>query len=457
MNFIVALISFEIMGICALFLLSPKDEEDKYSVAEFISLSFLLGCGIASIMLFGMHLAGLAFNSMNIGICVLFFIFCVFLICLLGGRTDPRLIRLEGGNKLKTAEILLLSAIAIQLIWIVMLVIPVPVNSHDAVANFALKAKMFHFADGIPAGFFQFPEEVVAHPDYPMLLPLTMTWVYEFTGFNDLAVNMLMPCFFGAFLLLFYSLMRKVFKRTYAILLTFVLATIPQVGNYATILYADLIFAAYLSAAFIYLFLYFSGRGKRHFMLSAVMLALAVLTKNEAIVFVGGYFLVLLLKALRDKGLNLKPVLAAIVVFALLCGPWCYVKATSGAANSDIDIRALTAERVLQNVKDLPEFFDLFQQQIFGPKKWNIFWIMLVAAMVWRRKKLLEGDTFYLTVFFAFTVLGYFAAYMVMTGENLYFYANTTLSRFMIHFAPLALFLMALICKDDVYELETYK
>ncbi len=456
MQFIISLVSFEVIGICVLFFLSSKKEE-KYSLSEFFSLAFLIGIGIASIILFVLSLAGLSFTLSNICISIFALVFVSFLICVARRGTDFQLIKLESPKSLKFIEMFFLGAIVVQIIWLILMVIPMPVNSHDAVANFALKAKMFHFANGIPAGFFQFPEEVVAHPDYPMLLPLAMTWIYEFTGFNDLVINMIMPCFFVAFLVLFYSLMLKLFNRAYALLLTFVLATIPQVGNYATILYADLLFAVYLSVSFAYLFLYFKRQEVRFCLLSVLMLGFAVLTKNEAIVFVAAYALVIILRAVKEKDVRLPHAIGGIALFALICVPWYYVKATSSIGNSDIDFAALSFSRVMQNVSGLPEFFDLFQQQIFGPKKWNIFWIMLITAMIWRRKKLLTGNNFYLTVFFSITVLGYFAAYMVTTGENLYFYANTTLSRFMIHFAPVALLLMAVISKDDVYELESFK
>jgi len=39
---------------------------------------------------------------------------------------------------------------------------------------------------------------------------------------------------------------------------------------------------------------------------------------------------------------------------------------------------------------------------------------------------------------------------MLMTGENLYFYVNTTISRFMLHFSGAAAALMGFLLFDDV-------
>ena len=355
MRFILSVISFEIIGICALFLLSSKKEE-KYSLSEFFSLSFLIGTGIASCVLFAFYLAGLSFSFQNIALSIMVVIFAAFVICAIRRGTDFQLIRINDLKKFKLIEWFFIVMIAVQLVWIILMVIPMPVNSHDAVANFALKAKMFHFANGIPSGFFQFPETVVAHPDYPMLLPLTMTWIYEFTGFNDISINMIMPCFYISFLFLFYSLLRKVFNRTYSLLAVFMLGTINQIGNYATILYADLIFSAYVTAAFIYLFLYFSRKETRFCILSTIMLAFAVLTKNEAIVFVAAYVLVVILRAVRERDVSPMHVIAGTALFSLICVPWYYVKVISSLGNSDIDFTVLTPGRVIQNIKDLPEF-----------------------------------------------------------------------------------------------------
>jgi len=41
---------------------------------------------------------------------------------------------------------------------------------------------------------------------------------------------------------------------------------------------------------------------------------------------------------------------------------------------------------------------------------------------------------------------------MLTTGNNLFFYVNTTISRFMLHFTGITLLLAAFLCRDEYRE-----
>jgi hypothetical protein len=104
----------------------------------------------------------------------------------------------------------------------------------------------------------------------------------------------------------------------------------------------------------------------------------------------------------------------------------------------------------MANVKDIPILLDVLQQQVFGPKKWNILWVAFFAVLVWKRKDVWKGGAAYAALPLLLLFAAYFAGYMATTGANLYFYAHTTLSRFMIHFTGLAVLLTAALVYNDV-------
>ncbi|MEA3489283.1 MAG: hypothetical protein U9R44_02940, partial [Candidatus Omnitrophota bacterium] len=64
---------------------------------------------------------------------------------------------------------------------------------------------------------------------------------------------------------------------------------------------------------------------------------------------------------------------------------------------------------------------------------------------------------FYITVFLVIAAAGYFCGYMAITGGNLYFYVNTTIPRFMLHFCGTALLLLAFLMWDDVRAISSFK
>jgi 4-amino-4-deoxy-L-arabinose transferase-like glycosyltransferase len=263
-----------------------------------------------------------------------------------------------------------------------------------------------------------------------------------------------------AFLALFYSLARKRFGRTYSLLAVFMLATIPQVADYATIMYADLPFAALVTCGTMYMAQYIRSAQRADLMLASALFGISLWTKNEAAVFAGCFWAVLIVFFARTERHNKRNVagelVTAFLLMAVIAAPW-FVVRSSAAANSDLDMAKLTFGRLMQNVRDIPVFLDLFQQEVFGPKKWNIFWVMFFAALIWKRKELWKRENIYVMLFITLAFAGYFSAYMMMTGENLYFYVNTTISRFMLHFCGIALFLMANLVYGDVREIESFK
>jgi 4-amino-4-deoxy-L-arabinose transferase-like glycosyltransferase len=328
------------------------------------------------------------------------------------------------------------------------------------VANYALKAKIFFLSSEIPAGFFSWGESTVAHPDYPLFLPLVMTWIYTFTGFNDVAVKLLMPLMYLGFIAVFYSMMKKLFSGKYALVCAFILATIPQLADYATIIHADLILAVFVTVGILYFMSYMRTLRTFELLLASFMMGSSLWIKNEAMVFASSFALVAVLFLLRSEKKVKKRVLADVsrsaALLVAIALPWILTRFFECAANSDLDIASLTVQRLWENIKELPSLLNLFQQEVFGPKKWNIFWVIFFAALVWKRKKLLTGENLYPVVFIGVSALAYFCAYMFMTGENLYFYVNTTISRFMLHFTGVAAVLGGYLLYEEVEKTEDH-
>ena len=453
MRFFLSLLSIEVIGAFFALLVFRKGRRG-YSIIEAATLSFLLGLGAVTLQLFFYDLLGIGFSLMDIAAVPVVLAIMVFArYAAKPERFNEFFAGSKGLSGWSVTERLIVVGIIVQIVWVVLLVLPVPVNAHDAVANYALKAKMFHFAGAIPSGFFGWPETTVAHPDYPLFLPFVMTWVYAFTGFNDFQVNMIMPCIYVAFLGLLYGQLRKLFARAYALLAVFLLATVPQVADYAMIIHADLVLTAFVGCALAYFVLYVRNGRRPEIVLSSVLFSLALWIKNEAAVFVAAFLIVLAIFSVRTASRSGKRVyvdlLIAFILVTVIAAPWFWVKASNAASNSDIEFASLTPARVWQNIKDIPILLNMFQQEVFGPKKWNIFWVMFFAALVWKRKELKHGAAGCIALFILLSAAGYFTGYMATTGTNLYFYVNTTISRFMLHFSVPAVLLMAFLLREE--------
>ncbi|MCK5450482.1 MAG: glycosyltransferase family 39 protein, partial [Candidatus Omnitrophica bacterium] len=270
MDFILSLIALEVIG--AFFLLVViRRERYKYSATEFFSLSFLLGAAFASFQLFLYYMAGISFDFINVSMLPIVSLILILARYVSKPERGRDFLPIEPVRfKLSIFEKWLLAGIVLQFLWTIFLTLPIPVHSHDAVANYALKAKIFYTYNGIPEGFFRLSESTVAHTDYPLLLPLLMRWVYAFTGQNDLVVNMIMPMIYLAFMGLFYALAKKILNRTCALVAVFFLATVPQVVDYATIIHADLVLTAFIACSIAYFVRYIRTGNRRQLDLASI-------------------------------------------------------------------------------------------------------------------------------------------------------------------------------------------
>ena len=455
MGFIIAVLFIEIIGI---FLVTTalKREEYTCSGSEVVSLSFFVGMFFISLQTLVFYLYDIPLSFKNVvALPAVMLLLIIARYVSRPERLKETLISREN-NAWTGFEKCLMAGMIFQFLWIIFLTLPVPIHSHDAVANYALKAKMLYFSGMVPEGFFRFGEATVSHPDYPPLLPFIMNWIYTFTGFNDVTVRMIMPVIYLMSSVLFYSLLRRIFDRKYSLLTVFILATIPQFYDYATIIHTDLVLTAFVTCALTYFVLYIRTGIKIQAILSAFLFGAALWVKNEAVVFAGAFVLLFAVLILRSDAANRRKtsrdMVSALVTLTVIALPWFFVRFFHAVLNSDINPMNVTGGRILQNIKDIPVLLDLFQQEVFGPKKWNIFWIIMASCMIWKRKVLWKNENFYIMAFLLITAAGYFAGFMLTTGNNLFFYVNTTISRFMLHFTGITLLLAAFLCRDEYRE-----
>lgn len=452
MNFVLGLISIEILGMFLVLLFSLAVKY-KYSWLEFIAFSFFIGLGCISYFQVSLYFFRFKINTQIIGLIVALAL--AISLYLYFKFSDRIILKASGSPKFDLVEKWILAGLLAQFLWIIFTALPVPVQSYDSVANFSLKAKVFYFNGGIPAGFFNWSETAVAHPDYPLLLPFYMAWVYHFIGFNDILISKIMPALYLAFLGLFYALMVKFFPRKYSLAAVFCLGTIPQLTRFAAIMYADLALGAFVACGFLYLMLYFQEKKDAFLFSSALLLGISIWIKNEALIFTAVFFISLVINFIfsdHKKPMFWPVIIAGILIF-LITYPWLILKFSTGSTNIDINLKALSFSKFLKNLQDIPALLMELQREVFNPKKWNLLWIIVSAVLFWKRKLLAQGIPEYAFFFIYFATIFYFAALILTTSYDIQYHAEKELSRFMLHFCALFIFLAAYLLKDDIKNL----
>lgn len=429
-------------------------EGGTYFPLEKAALSFALGMGCVAFGLLIFALAGVSFDLAKVllpwGVV---FIFSVLVVREKAGPAyafPGEIVLRDRAGLFKV----LAAIMGVQMISVFLRALVRPLEAYDAIVNFGIKSKMFFMYNGFPLKLSALSGAGAGHMDYPLLIPLNETWIYKFMGAqNDNLVMALFPIILVAFAVFFYYSLARFFGQKQAFLFTFLLSTVPQIVNSSTNGYADVAFTFMVTAAFVFLFRYFNEARRDLLILSAVFSGIGFNTKNEGISFILASCLLIavFMHGEKDKRLHLGNIAVFYMVpLAVVMAPWILIKHSLGVSNSDIELSKLTASKFLDNVKHIPFILNKFQQEIFGPKKWNILWIAVVAFSVLRFRKSKDDRAWMIGIFILINLLIYLGSFMVLTGKDIYFHVNTTMPRLMMHFSGLSLFFLAFLLRDDI-------
>ena len=442
-------------------LLSVLRGREGYTLSEKTALSFGLGIGLVAFEMILFSILGLGFN---LAFMVLFWIpFFIYALYVTVRQTGSAPEEKSGPSAFEGSWVykIIFFIMSLQIVSIFLRALSKPLESYDGIINFGIKAKIFLASNAVPLIPEAFEGIGLGHMDYPVLIPLAETWIFKFIGaYNDQLVKIIFPLIFVAFIVTFYHATRRFYNRRYALLFSFFLCTVPQVVNFATIGYADLTFTFFVTMSFIFLFRYFTEGDNSCLILAALLSGFSFLTKNEAISFAFANLVVIAIFILRQKSKlsQIKRVVGCYVIpLVIVTAGWIFLKGKLGFVNTDMDITALTMKRLGENLSYIPFLLNKFQQGVFGPKKWNILWILVFSGIILRHRRFREFPGKLIGIFMLVNVFIYFTAYMVHVGSNSYFHIDTTLSRFMIHFSGVATFMTAYLFWEDLKEMAFFK
>ena len=419
---------------------------------EAAGVSFLLGIGMISLQMFILGVLGLSFGLVAIlsPWIILLGYNLFFARKLLYGRLNLNIILSSKFEKI------IFGFLSFQVIYTFFRALIKPMESYDSVSINALKSKILYLRGTISPGFFEIVGKRFhgAHADYPLLVSFSETWVYVFiNSFNDFLAKWIFPLMFLAFLAIFYSMLTKVLnRRILALLFTFLLASIAQFNAYATIGSSDLPMGIYFFLSLSCLYLWFlDTKLNTYFYLSLIFSALSLWTKNEGLllvlinVFVMGLFLLRNLHDL-DKRVTRHAVFYILVV-GLVAFAWISYKRSIGLVNENFNFSMININNFIAGFKRIPVILYEYQKHIFGFKKWNIIWLIMLVLLFRRPKQAFSQNMVYITMAISLFFTAYSLVYMLSNVE-IHFFLRTTTSRFLLHILPVCVFWIASMAEE---------
>lgn len=451
-----AILTITFIGFNILYILSF--EKNRLFFTEKLFISYGIGMGFVSLEMLLFYFLRAKFSILKI-VAPWLILFVINLIMYYKNRNaENKLpdIKEVGGRGTRALRIFLITAISFEVLYSFFRALIKPIEAYDAVAIYAIKSKIFYLASSIPQGFFSGFSMLFPHPDYPLNIQLCETFAYLFMGnLNDQLVKVIFPLYFVGILAVLYFGIRRFGSRTYALLFTFILASIPQFNAYSTNAYIDLPLAYYCFSGLLMLLYWFKDTKSTQFIIiSAVMCALAAWTKNEGIMYCLINILLLAIFFFSSgKGMKVKNkviyTIGYVLIILVIYFPWMWIKSSAHLENDEIKAANMSPVNVIRNYDRIVPIVYEYQKQFFGPKKWNLAWILFIALFCLNFKKAFLKDTKFLTFSIIFALGGYAFIYMI-TNQDVKWHLSTTVSRFFIHFVPAVCYWLACILKEDV-------
>ncbi|MDR1096607.1 MAG: glycosyltransferase family 39 protein [Tannerella sp.] len=234
----------------------------------------------------------------------------------------------------------------------------------------------------------------VSYSTYAPLVQLSYAFVYMLGAETSKIIPGLMYAFF---LFAFYSVSKRIMKKTAAAIITFLVLLTPEMLAFSSLSMTNVIHAVYASLGIVYLTVWLRERKKKDLYLSAALLAMNGLCRMEGVVFIGAASCILFADTLSKKNYR------DFAVYVLI--------AVSGFAiwNVFMKLNGIYADSII----------------ITKP-----FWDTHKASTIWKYMlDLYESTTYYGITFIAF-VAGFFInlILLIRKRDNLYLLSTILLA-----------------------------
>ena len=306
----------------------------KMNSLERLGLSYILGLGIQTFLMFAAYLFGVNFTLESTLVILitttsLLFPFVKKLIRpFVHGLITA--IKVKNFNRVETTLLLIilffiLFSLACTLYW--------PVNSWDSLVLYDWRAKLFYLNgnmdDGIRRGYFF---------GVPLLTSLSHTWAY-FLGAEK--PEFIYTLFLASFISMFFNSLKVFTSRMISLFAVLPLVTSVDILGHSTFSYTNFPYTVYFVMSSIYLYIWMVKGKRGYLLLSGILLGLSTWTRSTEPFWIVN-LVVLVIYSLYKRKL-LQPVVFAVPLF-LIRQPWVFFE------NSKLDYSTTVTSVVARGI-----------------------------------------------------------------------------------------------------------
>lgn len=467
MKLVFAIIIIILSGHILLFFINKK-QELGISPAPWFALSFIFGLGLLSLQMFFYSLVGIGFSVSVIALPWIFI--SLFQYLYFRGKRSSSLRCSDGGVKFFGClaslkgfgflEWLALLVITSQVLYAFFAALLMPISGWDAWAIWFMKARIFFLEGKVASAFLLNKSYASTHLDYPLLVPLAVSWIYTCLGtVNDQLAKVIFPLLFSAMLIVFFYIVRRLSTRGNAILFTALLALSPVImthtGGFSMpfgslysgdfVGYADLMLSIYFFSAAAFFYLYMLKDDTWPLFCSVLFLALGAWTKNEGLPYAFfGVILIALYLLISPRIKRPGAVFIALLVlsFLVIAAPWLFYKSYLNLQSEYMVTLSLST--VMNNIGRLPLILSRTGGFMFrNVELFNLTWYLYFLTLILNWRRFFSAPLAFLNLFFFLQFSLYIFIYIISPNE-INWHLDTSLDRLLLHMVPLVTFITAI-------------
>ena len=417
--------------------------KQRLTITEHVAVAWLLGTAVISLALW---LSGFVLHGLVLQGVVTIFTVWLGVAGVARYRKLPALVKRPF---ISATEILFWVILALELAAVVVLSLQHTLG-WDGLTVWELKARYAFLNQGvIPSQYFSDPARQFSHPEYPLLLPLTETWLYLWLGDCDqFWVKLLFPIWYCAGVLMLLVAAQYVAQRRWigwlTVLLFPLVPAIHSAPGGAAVGYADVPLGAIYIAALFYLLRYLAERSGEALVLCLALSATLPWMKRE------GAVLWSVLAIFAAATLWQRQARSFAVLFllpgALVLAGWkifCAVEHTLPSR----DFVGVGLQTFFGNIGRSGKICREVYLTLTAMQLWDIFWLLTLVALVAALVRCRNSVT--LAVCWSVVVpLGcYSATYLFSAWPNYVAHIDTSFPRLLIQLTPAAWLAIALACR----------
>lgn len=377
----------------------------KHNVAGRFGLSYLLGIGFFTLLMYITNLLGLKLTFLNN--VLIFLVFSLPLAFFKRSKIEDfwkETVKSVKNFHPGLVEKIILGAIGFFIISSFINTFYWPVYRWDALTLYDFRALVISQTGFIKSALSALGEGF--NFVYPLLTSLSHTIVYLSGGNNS---QFLYSMFYLSLGLVFYGLLREFTSRNLSLIFTLVLLSVPKVFTQSIISYTNLPYMAYFSLGAIYFYVWDKKRTMGYLVLSSVLVGLSVWTRSAEPFWLVIFGTIILASIFRRKIFD-------IIIFSLIFFPiqqvWQNFRISAGSASSTIG-EITNSVPFLANIFNFPRWIEVLNFLYKNVAlSWGPVFLLFSAAFIYSLifKKIKKSFLIYFLTFslLAMLILGTF-------------------------------------------------